>query len=36
MTGANPDSIRYLQKRKEVWSFNHTGGSITAFDRMSG
>ena len=36
MTGANPDSIRYLQKRKEVWTFNHTGGSITAFDPMSG
>jgi DNA-binding beta-propeller fold protein YncE len=34
-TGANPDSIRYLQDRKEVWTFNHTGGSITAFDPMS-
>ena len=35
-TGANPDSIRYLSERKEVWTFNHTGGSITAFDPMTG
>ncbi len=35
-TGANPDSIRYLQDRKEVWAFNHTGGSITAFHPLSG
>lgn len=35
-TGANPDSIRYLPDRHEVWTFNHTGGSITAFDPMSG
>jgi hypothetical protein len=35
-TGANPDSIRYLQDRKEVWTFNHTGGSITAFDPITG
>jgi DNA-binding beta-propeller fold protein YncE len=35
-TGANPDSIRYLPGRREVWTFNHTGGSITAFDPMSG
>jgi DNA-binding beta-propeller fold protein YncE len=35
-TGANPDSIRYLQDRKEVWTFNHTGGSITAFEPMTG
>jgi DNA-binding beta-propeller fold protein YncE len=35
-TGANPDSIRYLADRHEVWTFNHTGGSITAFDPMSG
>jgi DNA-binding beta-propeller fold protein YncE len=34
-TGANPDSIRYLQDRHEVWTFNHTAGSITAFDPMS-
>jgi DNA-binding beta-propeller fold protein YncE len=34
-TGANPDSIRYLRDRKEVWTFNHTGGSITVFDPMS-
>jgi len=35
-TGANPDSIRYLQSRKEVWTFNHTGGSITAFEAATG
>ena len=35
-TGTNPDSIRYLRDRKEVWTFNHTGKSITAFDPMSG
>lgn len=35
-TGANPDSIRYLRDRKEVWTFNHTAGSITAFDPMTG
>jgi len=35
-TGANPDSIRYLRDRKEVWTFNHTGKSITAFDPMTG
>jgi hypothetical protein len=34
-TGTNPDSIRYLQDRKEVWTFNHTAGSITVFDPMS-
>jgi DNA-binding beta-propeller fold protein YncE len=34
-TGANPDSIRYLPDRHEVWTFNHTGGSITVFDPMS-
>src|SRR4030095_12872802 len=35
-TGANPDSIRYLPDRKEVWTFNHTGKSITAFDPVAG
>ena len=35
-TGANPDSIRYLPDRHEVWTFNHSDGSITAFDPMSG
>jgi DNA-binding beta-propeller fold protein YncE len=34
-TGANPDSIRYLADRHEVWTFNHTAGSITVFDPMS-
>jgi len=36
MTGANPDSIRYLPDRKEVWTFNHTGKSVTAFEAMTG
>jgi len=36
MTGANPDSIRYLPSRKEVWTFNHTGKSVTAFDAQTG
>lgn len=35
-TGTNPDSIRYLADRREVWTFNHTAGSITAFDPTSG
>ena len=35
-TGPNPDSIRYLADRKEVWTFNHGGGSITVFDPMTG
>jgi DNA-binding beta-propeller fold protein YncE len=35
-TGANPDSIRYLRDRHEVWTFNHTGESITAFEAMTG
>ena len=35
-TGANPDSIRYFRDLKEVWTFNHTGGSITAFEPMTG
>jgi len=34
-TGTNPDSIRYLKDRNEVWTFNHTAGSITVFDPMS-
>jgi DNA-binding beta-propeller fold protein YncE len=34
-TGTNPDSIRYLKDRKEVWTFNHTAGSITVFDPMT-
>jgi len=36
MTGANPDSIRYLRDRKEVWTFNHTGKSVTAFEAATG
>jgi DNA-binding beta-propeller fold protein YncE len=35
-TGRNPDSIRYLADRREVWTFNHSGGSITVFDPMTG
>lgn len=35
-TGANPDSIRYLPSRREVWTFNHTGGSVTAFSASTG
>ena len=36
MTGANPDSIRYLPSKKEVWTFNHTGKSVTAFEAQTG
>jgi len=35
-TGANPDSIRYLRSRKEVWTFNHTGKSVTVFGAQDG
>ncbi len=35
-TGANPDSIRYLEDRGEVWTFNHSDGSITAFTANDG
>lgn len=35
-TGANPDSIRYLPAPREVWTFNHTAGSITAFKPETG
>lgn len=35
-TGANPDSIRYLPSRHEVWTFDHTGGSVTAFAASTG
>jgi hypothetical protein len=36
MTGANPDSIRYLPSRRDVWTFNHTGESVTAFEAQTG
>lgn len=36
MTGANPDSIRYVPSRKEVWTFNHTGKSVTIFSAQDG
>lgn len=35
-TGANPDSIRYSPSRKEVWTFNHTGKSVTVFGAQDG
>jgi hypothetical protein len=35
-TGANPDSIRYLAGPREVWTFNHSAGSITAFHPETG
>ena len=36
-TGANPDSIRYLPDRHEVWTFNHTGGvDGNGFDAATG
>ena len=35
-TGANPDSIRYSRSRKEVWTFNHTGKSVTVFGAQDG
>jgi len=35
-TGANPDSIRYVPSRKEVWTFNHTGKSVTVFGAQDG
>ena len=36
VTGANPDSIRYSPSRKEVWTFNHTGKSVTVFGAQDG
>ncbi len=35
-TGANPDSIRYSRAHKEVWTFNHTGKSVTVFSAADG
>jgi YVTN family beta-propeller protein len=35
-TGANPDAILYDPAHKEVYSFNHTGKSVTVFDATSG
>jgi DNA-binding beta-propeller fold protein YncE len=35
-TGANPDSIRYSPSHKEVWTFNHTGKSVTVFGAQDG
>ncbi len=35
-TGANPDAIVYEPKRKEIYSLNHTGKSVTVIDADSG
>jgi len=35
-TGANPDAILYEPKQKEVYAFNHTGHSATAFEAATG
>jgi YVTN family beta-propeller protein len=35
-TGANPDAIMYEPKLKQVWAFNHTGGSATVIDAVNG
>jgi DNA-binding beta-propeller fold protein YncE len=31
-TGANPDAVLYVATTKEVWTMNHTGGTITCVD----
>jgi DNA-binding beta-propeller fold protein YncE len=35
-TGKNPDAITYDPKTKEVYAWNHTGHSATAFDAATG
>ncbi len=35
-TGANPDAIMYEPGKKEVYAFNHTGGSATVIDAAGG
>jgi YVTN family beta-propeller protein len=35
-TGANPDAIVYEPGRKEIYSLNHTGKSVTVIDAASG
>ena len=35
-TGANPDAIMYEATKKMVWSFNHTGKSVTVIDAQTG
>ncbi len=35
-TGLGPDAILYEPKNKEVYSFNHAGKSVTAFDAATG
>lgn len=35
-TGRNPDAIMYEPGKKEIYAFNHTGGSATVIDAASG
>ena len=35
-TGLGPDAILYEPKHKEIYSFNHSGKSVTTFDAASG
>lgn len=35
-TGLGPDAILYEPKNKEIYSFNHSGKSVTTFDAASG
>jgi DNA-binding beta-propeller fold protein YncE len=35
-TGANPDAIMYEPKQKEIYAFNHTGGSATVIEAATG
>ena len=35
-TGVNPDAIMYEPTQKQVWSFNHTGKSVTVIDAKTG
>jgi len=34
-TGANPDAVLYVATTKEVWTMNHSGGTITCVDASS-
>ena len=35
-TGANPDALLYESTMKQVWTFNHTGKSVTIVDAVQG
>ena len=35
-TGANPDNLLYISSQKQLWSFNHTGHSLTVIDAVKG